>query len=78
MATVTIACSVPGGLVLGYADAPNGQPTVPVVLAGPPSTQASASTPGYGFTAIDSDFWTAWASSVDAATILASGAVWEA
>lgn len=78
MATVTIACNIPGGLLLGFADAPNGQPTVPVVLKGAPADTTNPATPGFGLTEVDETFWTNWAGSTAAAAILASGAVWEA
>lgn len=84
MATVTVACNIPGGLVLGYSAAPNGSYTVPVALAGPPVSG------GYGITGIDATFWANWmtASQTPGAApggglyygngaALASGAVWE-
>ncbi|MGH2506091.1 MAG: hypothetical protein ACRDHZ_01510 [Ktedonobacteraceae bacterium] len=54
MATVTIACNIPGGLILGYTQAPNRSPVVPVVLAGPPISG------GYSFTEVDATYWANW------------------
>jgi hypothetical protein len=77
MANVTIACSIPGGLVLGYTAAPNGSLTVPVGLAGPPYSQINTGRIGAGFTEVDSALWANWLTAYGSSPIITSGAVWE-
>jgi hypothetical protein len=74
---VTIACSIPGGLILGLTPAPNGALTVPVVLSGPPRGQINLGATGFGFTEVDSSFWSIWLETYGTSPIITSGAVWE-
>lgn len=93
MATVTVACSINGGLVLGLTSTtPSGAPTLPVVLAGPTMTGGTRGVSSFGLTDIDETFWSNWlaATAIPSQTlpgvndlfypnqqVVASNAVWE-
>jgi hypothetical protein len=76
MANVTIGCNINGGLLIGYSNAPNGQPTVPVILAGPAYSTLNKGAVGVGFTTVDQGIYTAF--NLANPQFTASGAIWEA
>jgi hypothetical protein len=80
MVTVSIACNIPGGLLLGTTGGPGtGLPTNPVVLNGPPACGGTNSAaPGFGFTEVDETFWTSWLAAYGNGPIITAGAVWQA
>lgn len=72
MATVTIACNAPSGIIIGI-DAQGDQ----IVLAGAPrATLNSGFDPGFGMTQIDETLWDTW-SAGPGAHLVASGACWK-
>jgi hypothetical protein len=73
MSTVQIACSNPGGVVLYLS---NGQS---VQLNGAPFSALNDGVvlAGYGFTQVDSGFWSTWSGNNATGALLSSGAVWE-
>ena len=82
MATVTIACSLPGGLVLSLPDAValGLDPYASVTLNGAAPTLSGLSggdNAGVGFTEVDADFWSQWIAAYATNPIITSGSIWE-
>jgi len=76
MATVTVACSNQGGLIIG-TDAQNN----PIILAGPPAP-ANGLNPGhgnagFGFTEVDEAVWNGWLATYETRPLITGGAVWK-
>lgn len=80
MSTVTIACSVAGGLIIGPLPDSTGNP-VTVKLTGPPAVGPSQLSLGYiataGFTDIDSVLWANFLATYATNPIVTENAVWE-
>jgi hypothetical protein len=73
MSNVTIACANPGGVIIGLSDGQS------VTLNGAPFSALNDQvvTEGFGFTEVDSDFWSTWSGNFASSALLTSGAVWE-
>jgi hypothetical protein len=77
MATVTVACSIQGGLIVGTDEWNN-----PIKLNGPPQPTSGLDS-GFGnarhagFTTIDQTIWENWLGIYATNPIVTSGAVWQ-
>jgi hypothetical protein len=73
MATVTIACAVGGGLIIGN-DAFNN----PIVLTGPNASGVNyGSTEAFGLTDVDETAWNNWLAIYGNSPAVTTGAVWQ-